>query len=151
MTISFAGHADILSGDHLKETLRAQLRPFLTANRITCYFGGYGGFDELCASVCRELKKEYPAIELVYVTPYLHPADQEKVKALLRQGLYDASVYPPIEHVHPRLAILKRNEWMMQQADMVIVYVNRSFGGAYRSLRVAQRAKKTVINVCDFL
>jgi len=68
-----------------------------------------------------------------------------------RCGLCDTSIYPPIENVPPKFAISKRNEWMMISADLIIAYVNRSYGGAYKSLQVAKRRKKKIINICNFL
>ena len=70
---------------------------------------------------------------------------------MLNYGLYDASIYPPIENVPPKFAILKRNEWMMTNADLIIAYIKHDYGGAYKSLQVAKRRKKNIINICDFL
>ena len=54
------------------------------------------------------------------------------------------------EHIPPRFAILKRNEWMIDNADLVIAYVDHRYGGAYKSLLFAQRRKKKIINICDY-
>lgn len=40
---------------------------------------------------------------------------------------------------------------MMTNADVIIAYVNHSYGGAYKSLQVARRREKEIINICDFL
>ncbi len=152
MTISFAGHSFISSGSKIKELVKEQIRKNLNgAEYVTCYLGGYGDFDEICACACRELRLEYCGIEVVYVTPYISIAEQAKIKEMLRCGLYDASIYPPIENVSPRIAILKRNEWMMINADIVIAYVNRNYGGAYKSLQIAKRRKKKIINIYEFI
>jgi len=68
-----------------------------------------------------------------------------------RCGLCDMSIYPPIENVPLRFAILKRNEWMMKNADLIIAYVKRNYGGAYKSLQVAKRKKKKIINIYDLI
>jgi len=152
MTITFAGHSVIPYGNKVKETVKEQIRKHITnTEKITCYLGGYGDFDKICACACRELKKEYTDIEIVYVTPYISLSAQQKVKEMERDGLYDTSMYPPIENVPPKFAILKRNEWMMTNADLVIVYINHSYGGAYQSLQVAKRKKKTIINICELI
>ena len=151
MTISFIGHSVISSQSKVKEMVKEQIRGKITNGKLVCYLGGYGDFDVICACACRELKQKYDGIELVYVTPYLSLSEQEKIKELLNCGLYDTTVYPPIEKVPPKFAILKRNEWMMTNADTIIAYVNHSYGGAYKSLRVAKRRKKKIINICDFL
>ena len=68
---------------------------------------------------------------------------------MLDRHLYDSSVYPPIENVPMRFAINKRNEWMINQADLVIAYVDHTFGGAYKTLQYAKRKKKQIINLAE--
>ena len=149
MTIAFAGHSFISSFDEVKEKVKEQIRNnIIGAELVICYLGGYGDFDDICARACIELKREYGKIELVYVTPYIM-SEQAKIKEMQRYGFCDTSLYPPIENVPPRFAILKRNEWMMKNADLVIAYVSHSYGGAYKSLQSAKRAKKKIINIYD--
>jgi len=56
-------------------------------------------------------------------------------------------VYPPIENALPRFAISKRNEWMVEQADVVVSGVDHDWGGAATTLQYAQRKKKRIISV----
>lgn len=152
MKITFAGHSVISSSSKVQELVKEQIQKSITGvETVTFYLGGYGDFDNACACVCRKLKKERDGVELVYVTPYMGLSEQAKIKEMKGSGLYDDIIYPPIEDVPPRLAILKRNEWMMSNADLIIAYVNRSYGGAYKSLQVARRKNKKVINICDFI
>ena len=152
MIISFAGHALVPYEEKVKEIVKEQLRDNISVDeRILCYLGGYGAFDKICASVCRELKMENPKIELIYITPYLNFSEQAKIKEAQEMGTYDRSIYPPIENVPPKYAISKRNEWMMSNSDLIIVYVKHTFGGAYKSLQVAKRRKKRIINICDLI
>ena len=152
MIVSFAGHSFVSSPDRVRELVKEQIRNQITAvDRVTFYLGGYGNFDEICALACRELKQEGVLAELVYVTPYISLSEQDKIKGMLRAGLYDTSLYPLTQKTPPRFAISKRNEWMMTNADVIIAYVNHSYGGAYKSLQVARRREKKIINICDFL
>lgn len=152
MTISFAGHSIVSQKDKIKEIVKEKIRDSIVdTDHVTCYLGGYGDFDEICARACKELKEEYRNIEVVYVTPYISLSEQSKIEYIKQCGLYDASVYPPIENTPKRFAILKRNEWMMANADVVIAYVKHSYGGAYKSLQAAKRRKKAIINVCETL
>ncbi len=152
MIISFTGHSYVRLSERIKEIVKGQIRNNIRgADFATCYFGGYGGFDEICACACRELKREGEKIELIYVTPYINLSEQKKIKEMQQMRLYDASIYPPIENVPLRFAILKRNEWMMTNADMIIAYVENCTGGAYKSLQIAKQKKKKIINICDFI
>ena len=151
MILAFVGHSLIPSKEKLKGIVCEQIRCHI-ANKQTviCYVGGYGDFDAICAEACKELKKEYPEMQIIYVTPYLTLAEQNKIKIMQSCHLCDASIYPPIENAPPKFAITKRNEWMMTNADLIIAYVKRNFGGAYQSLQIAKRRKKEIINICDF-
>ena len=152
MKIAFSGHSFVDSKCNVKNLVKDQIRNnIFDSVSVTCYFGGYGDFDEICACVCRELKQEGAKIELVYVTPYISVSEQAKIEEMQSRDLYDISIYPPIENTPPKFAILKRNEWMMTNADLIIVYVKHNYGGAYKSLQFAKRRGKRIINICDFL
>lgn len=152
MTISFAGHAFICSGNSVKELVKEQIENNIDGEEsVVCFLGGYGQFDDICAYACRELKQKYSKIQLVYVTPYMSLSDQIRIIELKKQGMYDEVLYPPIEKVPLKFAISKRNNWMVENSDLVIAYVNHSFGGAYKTLQSAKRKKKRIINICDFV
>ena len=152
MRIAFAGHSVIFSEKKIREMVKEQIRKIVSEEEfITFYIGGYGDFDRLCAYACRELGEERGGIEIVYVAPYISLSEQEKIKELLEGGMCDASIYPPIENTPPKFAIIKRNEWMMTNADVVIAYVEHEYGGAYRSLQIARRKKKRIINIYDII
>ena len=59
---------------------------------------------------------------------------------------YDDSVYPPLESVPPRFAIPKRNQWMVQQSNVVVSYVLHDWGGAAATLRYARQKKKIILS-----
>ena len=114
MVITFAGHSVIAFRTEIKEKVKAKFRENVPKDEpIICYIGEYGDFDAICACACRDLRSEYPNIELVYVTPYMSLSEQKKIKQLQEIGAVDSIVYPPIENTPPKFAILKRNEWMV--------------------------------------
>lgn len=152
MIIAFIGHSEIAHQDRVQSAVKEQISgASREAAEVVCYVGGYGDYDEICARACRELKSERGGIEVVYVTPYISPDAQVRIRKMQNDGMIDTSVYPPLECVPPRFAILKRNEWMMKNADLVIAYVKREYGGAYKALCVARRLKKPVINLAEIL
>ena len=103
--------------------------------------GDYGDFDKLCAKTLKSLKNKYSHIVCVCVTPYM---EREYNK-----NLYDFSEYPPLEKVPKRLAIIKRNEYMIDKSDVVISYITHTFGGAYTSFKYAKRKHKDVIMLAE--
>ncbi len=117
-----------------------------TIKNPTCkfYLGGYGDFDGLCLRTLKDLKADFPEIELIFITPYL---DKSYSKLEFAKYHYDYVIFPPLESVPRKFAILKRNEWMVEEADLVIAYVMYSWGGAVKTLEYAKRKKKTIINL----
>lgn len=101
------------------------------------YLGGYGDFDRLAAEVVKAKKAEKPDIEMALVTAYLgRHADGE---------FYDYMIYPTLKDVTQRSAIPKRNEWMVDFADVIVAYVTHDWGGAAKTLEYARRCGKRVI------
>ena len=147
MVITFCGHSNCLFSDEEKEKLKQLLIKEIRKNP-TCkfYLGGYGDFDSLCLRTLRELKKEFQDIELIFITPYI---DKNYSKLEFAKYHYDDVIFPPLENVPRKFAILKRNEWMVDEADLVIAYVTYSWGGAAKTLEYAKRKKKTIINLAE--
>lgn len=145
MIITFCGHSDFLFNDDIKEQLKNILVGEIIKNPTCKFFlGEYGDFDSLCLRTLTELKKEFQDIELIFITPYL---DKNYSKLEFAKNHYDDVIFPPIESVPRKFAILKRNEWMVEQADLVIAYVKYSWGEAAKALEYAKRKKKRIINI----
>ena len=72
MIITFCGHSNCLFSDDVKEQLKNSLVNEIIKNP-TCkfYLGGYGDFDGLCLHTLKNLKANFPEIELIFITPYL--------------------------------------------------------------------------------
>ena len=145
MIITFFGHSNCLFNDDIKKQLKNILLDEIIKNP-TCkfYLGGYGDFDGLCLRTLKDLKNDFPDIELIFITPYL---DKNYSKLEFAKNHYDDVIFPHIESVPRKFAILKRNEWMVEQADLVIAYVKYSWGGAAKALEYAKRKKKRIINI----
>ena len=151
MIIAFTGHSTLQNREMLAEKLKAAIcNNILQEEKVTFLCGGYGEFDALCAKTCHALKKIHKSLEVLLITPYITEAHQKKLNAdPMLTVLYDAIVYPPLEEVPLRYAISRRNEWMMEHADLVIAFVTHSFGGAYKALAYAKRRKKKIINLFE--
>ena len=66
------------------------------------------------------------------------------------EEFYDEIYYPVSSTVHPKGAITTRNQWMMENADLVIAFVEEGRGGgAMSALRYARRIGVPVINLAE--
>ena len=138
MTVTFCGHRDAFDKDgKIRIWLTDTVENLILRGADLFYLGGYGGFDRMAASVVREMKRAYPQIESVLVLPFLD--------SKLDTSGYDGTVYPPLETVPRRFAILKRNEFMVWEADILVAYVIYEWGGAFKTLSFARRKKKEII------
>ena len=136
--VTFCGHGEFYGDEEVKRWLRETVEALILRGADDFLLGGYGGFDICAASVVWELKKKYPAIRSTLVLPYLDRA--------MNAEKYDGTLYPPLEMVPRRFAVIKRNEFMVDEADIVVAYVTHGWGGAAATLAYAKRKKKEIIN-----
>lgn len=54
--------------------------------------------------------------------------------------IFDDTIYPDLEKVPKRLAIIKRNEWVVNNSDFLIAYVKYS-GGAEKNAKIRSKEK----------
>ena len=147
MKITFCGHSNFSFDNTVKEKLKELLLQEIRKNpACKFYLGGYGDFDSLCLNILKEIKANFPTIELLFITPYLNDNYSKLETAKL---YYDGIIYPPLENVPRRFCISKRNEWMVNEADFVIAFVKYSWGGAAKTLEYAKRKKIEFFNLAE--
>ena len=137
MKVTFCGHSKLYQTEVVSEWLDIILPALIEGGASSFYLGGYGDFDHLAAAAVWRQKCVYPHIKSILVLAYLNrDADTSR---------YDGTTYPPLETVPPRYAILKRNEWMVCESDVVISGVTHGWGGAAKTLDYARRRGKVII------
>ena len=112
----------------------------------TFYVGNHGRFDRMVYRCLKKIKKEFSHICYYVVLAYLPKAMGRKY--------YDANetIYPEgLERVPHRLAIIKRNEWMLERSDFVVTYVAHTQGGAGTFQELAEKKGKTVLKLTEMI
>ena len=142
MIVTFCGHREVQEPEKVRKWLYETVEGLILEGADCFYLGGYGQFDAMAADVVRELKGKYPFIQSVLVLPYL---DRE-----YDMSLYDESIYPPLENVPRRYAISRRNEYMVDNAGVVVAYVIFGFGGASKSFKYAERKRKRIVRFSQY-
>lgn len=148
-TCTFAGHREVYQ-PNVREALDEAISTVLQSgdDRYTFLVGGMGDFDSLCANAVRAAKRRHPEkeISLALVEPYMKQ-DLNISKDYYEQ-MYDDVIIPmELAGVHYKSAISKRNRWMVDEAQILIAYVYRDHGGAYTTLRYAQKHGLQIINI----
>ena len=115
-------------------------------NIDTFYLGNNGNFDFVCAKILANLKMKYTFIKSFLILPYLTKKYTNFEKEYMKK-IFNSTIYPPLETVLPKFAILKRNEWMVNNSDYIIFYVEHNWGGAYKTLCFAVNKHKTYVNL----
>ncbi len=137
MVSTFFGHRD--APDTLAEELRKVLTVLLESGTIDVFYvGNSGNFDRLVSHILSELSSEY-SFECRIVLAYLPEQKREySFETILPEG---------VENVPRKFAISYRNQWMIQQSDIVVTYVRRNYGGAYKYKELAKKKGKKVIEI----
>ena len=113
---------------------------------MICDIGKMGEFDEVAERTVRTLKRKYPHqdIKLVLVLPYLTKQVQDKE---INDKYNEIIITEEAETAHYKKAITVRNRRMVDRSDYVIAKIWRDFGGAYSTIKYAQKIGKTVIHL----
>ncbi len=140
MICTFFGHRDC--PESIKPTLLKTIKNQIEQGTRCFFVGNHGKFDAMALSCLRECKRKYTEIRYAVVLAYL-PADPNTY-------LPDETIFPEgIESAPKRFAIDFRNRWMVNHSDVVISYVNRSWGGAAKYVKKAKNKGATVINLTN--
>lgn len=142
---TFFGHRYVF--DKIEEVLTSLLSELIENDVDIFYVGSQGEFDCKAVNILKSLKIKYPHISYNIVLAYL-PVNKDNYSTDYSKN----TLYPEgLESVHPKYAIVKRNQWMIEKSDYVIVYVKRSSGNAAKFKELSEKKGKIVINVADFI
>lgn len=143
----FAGHSKIYD-DSVRDTLKEIITDLIEKENVKEFWvGRYGQFDNCCTGVVRELKTVYPDIRLELIIPYLTKAIELDIEQLRKN--YNSILISDIpENTPKKFKILKTNEYMVNNSDFIVCYVDHSWGGAVKTLEYARKKKHIkIINI----
>ena len=137
---TFFGHREIFG--NIEPKLKTVLTNLIEKENVTIFYvGNHGAFDRLVKKVLKDMKKIYPHISYAVVLAYMPTSKQEEM---------EESVFPEgLENTPPKYAIIKRNEWMLNEAQYVVSFVKDGQGGAAFFQEKAMKKGKTVINIAE--
>lgn len=104
----FAGHSSIFGTEDLPAKLKKEIINLIENHNVTTFYnGGKGDFDWLCAHTIDDLKNDYPFVKSYCILSYM-PKEKDEYDNTLK--IFDDTIYPDIEKIPPRFAIIKRND-----------------------------------------
>ena len=147
-TVTCFGHRRISDPITLEHNLEAIVCQLLDSKEYVDFLlGRDGDFDLMAAAVIKRCQRKFRTdnSSITWVLPY-------SKAELTRNADAFAQYYDRIEIMetpcHRKAAYQKRNESMVDRADMVLLWVEHAHGGAYRAMRYAEKqGKETVLLV----
>ena len=147
---AFTGHREIPIGDYEKvKAFTKKTVDLLISRGVTEFIsGGAVGYDMLAAEIVLDAKK-YAPVKLVIAVPC---KGQERYysfsdKARYRKILDNADDVVILSEHYYNGCMLVRNRYMVNKADFVLSYCNKTEGGSYYTRCFAKENKKHIIDV----
>ena len=150
-TVCFFGHRQIDDFRLVEQKVKAFIDRLLNEHEYVEFLVGRDGeFDQRVTSAILRCRKRLDTANcsVIWVMPYL------KSDYIKNRESYD-SYYDSVElcelsaNAHPKSAIQIRNRAMVDRSDLCVFYVTHKGGGAYQTLRYAEKADANIINLCE--
>ena len=143
--VALFGHRDFCPTKEIEDKLLSIFTRLIQSKEyLEIYIGRNGEFDIFAASIVKRIKKELDnsSCSMTLVLPY-------KVKDIEYFEKYydDIIICEGEEKHHPKEAITKRNRWMVENCDLLVCFVERNSGGAFKAMRYANKHGVKIINL----
>lgn len=136
------GHADC--PDTMLPRIEHTIEQYYSQYGVTDYYiGNRGRFDSLAAMAVRNAKQRHPDIRMYLLLAY-HPSE----RPIDLWDVFDGSYYPPLENVPRPYAIVRGNQYMVDNSDYLICYV-KHIGNTRNLLEYARRRKKADVRISN--
>ena len=140
MVCTFFGHKDAPSS--IKMRLEEIIEALINEGVKNYYVGNNGNFDFYVQGVLENIVKKHNDIRFSVVLSTINET------AIGTKQKY--TVFPEgLENALPKFAISKRNDWMINNSQIVITYVRHNFSNSHKWLEKAKNKGLRVINLGD--
>ena len=152
-TVALFGHRQLSYWHPVEQKLKEIITELLFQKEyIDFLVGRNGDFDQMASSVIRTLKQTFrdDNSSLSLILPYV-TAEYRCHRNSFELYYDEIMICEDSATCHFKKAIELRNRYMIDQADLVPVFVERNYGGAYQALCYAKKRNKKVINIADVM
>lgn len=136
--VCFAGHKEDFYNIGIREKLESIIQELICREYLNFYVSEDGYFDKIVEDIIFKLKKSTPNLKIIKVLAcYRHDITYGK-----KLKNYDDTIYPNLEMYYPREKISKKNEWLVNNSDILVCHIEKiSSNYAYRTLKYAKKNK----------
>lgn len=150
-TVSFFGHRFVERSTEIESRLDRLLHELITKKEYVDFLiGRNGDFDLLASAAIKRAVREhgYGNTHFTLVLPYMKAEYRDNEKEYL--DYYDeVEICAESANAHPKSAIQVRNRNLVDRSDLIVCCIQRKSGGAYKTVRYAEKVGKRIVNLAD--
>lgn len=150
-TISFFGHRQIENQSEIEKRLDKLLYELISKKEYVDFMiGREGEFDLLAASAVKRAVHayDYGNTHFTFVMPYMKAEYRDNEQSYLEY--YDeVEICAESAVAYPKSAIQVRNKSMVDRSDLVVCCIQHKSGGAYKTVKYAEKQGKKIVNLAD--
>lgn len=150
-TVAFIGHRYIDNISLIEKKIEELVRNIISdKSYVEFLVGNDGEFDQIVSStVLRVKRKNFCAdSSLIWIMPYETAKYRNNEKNF--KNYYDEiELCDESASAYFKNAIMIRNRYMVDRADILVCYVEQKKGGAYQTMKYAKSIGKNIINIYD--
>ena len=148
-TVCFFGHRVIDDFQETEKKVEKIIDKILNEHEyVEFLIGREGEFDQIVSSSILRYKKktELANCSLTWVMPYIKAEYKHNQDSF--ENYYDfVELCEQSANAHPKAAIQIRNRAMVDRSDLCVFYVNQKKGGAYLTLKYAEKSSTKLVIV----
>ena len=148
-TVSFFGHRIIPEFREAEDRVEALVHALLLEKEYVEFLVGRDGdFDQIVSSTVKRQQRlvRDDNSSLIWILPY--PTAELRNNMENFEAYYDEiEICGNAASSHPKGAFQIRNRQMVKRSNLVVFYVDHTGGGAYQTMRYAQKEKKNILNL----
>ena len=147
---TFFGHRDCPCTEEIENNLKQAIKKLINEGYDEFWVGSQGNFDWLVHLVLKQIKQDFPHIrECIILASDPDKYSSTRLESLREQ--YDDIICPEEIFEGPaKFAITRRNKYMVENCDAVICYIEYEKGGAYDTVKTANKLNKRIFNTTNY-
>ena len=150
-TVAFFGHRYIDLFSQAESGVEKYIKDLLINYEYVDFLVGRDGeFDQIVSSTVKRMKRAVrdDNSSLIWVLPY-PKAEYEKNEDNFYEYYDEIEICEESSRAHFKSAIQIRNRYMVDRADLVICYIDHENGGAYQTVKYAEKQGKKIIKIAN--
>lgn len=148
-TVSFFGHRQIENLFRLEEALENIICRLLREKEYVEFLVGRDGdFDQLVSSTVKQCRRRIGDHNSALIWVQAYPSAEYLNNEESFHRYYDEiEICEASASAHFKAAIQIRNRSMVDRSHLVVFFVEQKYGGAYQTLRYAEKNEVPIINL----